>query len=659
MEKNCTWTFRHEGGSDIGPNDPLHITFKGNPYYSIVREAIQNSLDAVNDTQKPVTVSFQYFDLNRKQYPEFFKIETHIEQSLEYFEDNPDAKRLFSDMLYYLNGTEGSLKKLNISCLKISDSNTKGMYYDGGTSSPFYAFLRASGVSAKNTGAGGSFGFGKGAYFALSPIKTVIVSSKDTFGKVFFEGATRLTTHKNAEGEKISAFGFYDNNSGNPTVDEELIPDLFLREEPGTDVNIIGLWDAKDQKRLMIRSVLNNFWLAIYKESLIVQIGDVIINKDNIETITDDYFEGQAENGSPNNIEAWNPKSYLKAVKYAGSNDQFKMFEDDLPTVGKVQLFFYLEKGLPNRISYFRKPKMVVYKKTDRKVNGYSAVFVCADDRGNELLRLMENPAHNEWNKDNYPKQEGQIDRTATTALREIGDFVSEVLDSLAKIKTGSKIAFLGLEEYLSIPEDLLEKEEKYDQEGMSTNNSSGNSDSEQTDSETGMVTTDYINDVSIKPTVKSSEAKTWEYGFALNDEGEEEYETGGASNDTDGGDTASENGEGSSRSNRSKGRASDENDSKSLVRINYRVAAQTENEILYHYLIINSDHEVSKMEISLFVGGDNDKDDGINILESDIGIIVNNKITNIKLEKGSSKIKLRFADNIKHSVKIKAYEFQ
>lgn len=656
MEKNCIWSFRPEGGSDIGPNDPLHITFKGNPYYSIVREAIQNSLDAVNDKEKPVTVSFQYFDLNRQEYPEFFKIETHIQQSLDYFENNTDAKRLFSEMLHYLNGEEESLKKLKISCLKISDFNTKGMYFDHGTSSPFYAFLRASGVSAKNIGAGGSFGFGKGAYFALSPIKTVVVSSKDVSGNVFFEGATRLTTHKNSEDQKISAFGFYDNNSGNPTVNEESIPEIFLRKEPGTDVNIIGLWDAQDQKRLMIRSVLNNFWLAIYKDSLIVHIADVIIDKDNIETIIDDYFEGQAESGSPNNIEAWNPKSYLKAVKYAGSNDQFKLFEENLPVVGKVQLFVYLDKGLPNRISYFRKPKMVVYKRTDRKVNGYSAVFICDDDKGNELFRLMENPAHNEWNKDNYPKQEGQIDRVATNALKEIGIFVNTILESLAKIKTGSKITFIGLEEYLSIPEDLLEKEEQFDQEGSNTNNTSGNSDSEQTDSETGMVTTNVVDEsVSIKPTVKPSEATAQEFGSSVNDEGEEEVGTGG-SNDTDGGDASSEKGEGK---NKAEGGVSNEEDTRSPLKVSYRVAAQIENKILYHYLILNSDYEVENMEISLLVGGDNDKDDGMQILESDFGAITNNKITNIKLGRGLTKIKLRFADNIKHSVKIKAYEIQ
>lgn len=654
MEKDCTWSFRLEGGTDIGPNDPLHITFKGNAYYSIVREAIQNSLDAVNDPEKPVTVSFQYFELNRQEYPEFFKIETHIEQSLQYFEKNEDAKRLFEDMLRYLNGAEDSSKVSKISCLKISDSNTKGMHFDEGTSSPFYAFLRASGVSSKNTGSGGSFGFGKGAYFALSPIKTVIVSSKDVTDKVFFEGATRLTTHKNNEDEKISAYGFYDNNSGNPTVEEEMIPEIFLREEAGTDVNIMGLWPSQDQKKLMIKSVLNNFWLAIYKQSLIVKIDDVTIDKDNVETIIDEYFEGQAESGSYSNIEEWNPKSYLKAVKYADTNDQFKFFEEELPTVGKVQLFVYLENGLPNRISYFRRPKMVVYKKTVNKINGYSAVFICEDEQGNRLLRLMENPAHNEWNKDNFPKQKGQLDSVATEALKEIKTFVNKILDSLAQVKVGSKITFMDLEEFLSIPEELLEKEEQFDQDGMNTNNSVGNPASDQTETETGMVTTDLGDgSMTIKPTVKTSETTVQEYGSSVKEDGEREVGTGGA-NDTDGGDTSSDVEEGN---NKSESGATDEEAPKSLLKISYKVAAQIESDILYHYLILKSDREVENAEISLLVAGDNDREEGIKIMESDVGAFYDNKITHLKFEKGSTKIKLRFADKIKHSVKIRAYE--
>ncbi|MBD1435179.1 hypothetical protein H8B06_20335 [Sphingobacterium sp. DN00404] len=657
MEKNCTWHFKPEGGGEIGPNDPLHITFKGNPYYSIVREAIQNSLDAINDTTKPVEVAFKYFDLDRQEYPAFFKIEDNITQCLEYYSENTDAKRLFDEMLKYLNGTEEGKKKLKISCLRISDANTKGMYFDEGTTSPFYAFLRASGVSSKNQGAGGSFGFGKGAYFALSPIKTLIVSSKDIDENVYFEGATRLTTHKDKDGNKRSAFGFYDNNQGNPITEKDNIPEIFRRAESGTDVNIIGLWNEPNRKRLMIKSVLNNFWLAIYDEKLTVQIDEVLINKANIETIIDEYFEGQAESGTPSEIESWNPKSYLKAVKYAGINGQFRVFEQNLVTAGKVKLYIYLEKGLPNRTSYFRIPKMVVFKRTNRKVNGYSAVFICDNKKGNEMLRLMENPAHNEWNVDNYPKNEGQVNTEARKVLNEISNFINTTLESLSKTRSGEKIKFIGLEEYLSIPEDLLEKDEEYEFDGLNSNNFSDQSSREQTEDETGSITSTKDSPVNINPTVKVQQSEvTDETDIEATKDGEEIILTGGE-NDTSGGDAPSD-GPGNTENAGSKTDDSS-GTNKIIAKVNFKVAAQIENGHIYHYLIINSINEIENAELELFVGADNDRDDGIEIKEVDKGIISKNTIKDLQLGQGVTKIKIRFDDNVKHSVKLKAYEIQ
>jgi hypothetical protein len=656
LEKGCTWHFKPEGGSDIGPNDPLHIMFKGNPYYSIVREAIQNSLDVVNDSTKPVHISFQYFDLNRLEYPSFFQIEGHINQSMQYYESTDDAKYLFGTMLDYLNGTEKGKKRLKLTCLKISDYNTTGMHFNDGTDSPFYNFLRNSGGSSKNAGSGGSFGFGKGAYFALSPIKTLIVSSKDTKGNVYFEGATRLTTHKDTEGNKISATGYYDNNGGNPTTDQNNIPEIFKRQEMGTDINIIGLWDDQERKKLMIKSVLNNFWLAIYDQKLIVQVEDVIINKENIETKIGEFFEGQTEGKATTDIESWNPMSYLKAVKYSKTSEQFLVFEENLNTIGNVKLYVYLEKNLPNRISYFRTPRMVVYKRTDNKVSGYSAVFICDNIKGSNMLRGMENPAHNEWKLENYRKVEGKIDEDARKGYKEITDFVNNSLESLAKIKPGNKIAFVGLEEYLSIPEDLLEKDEEYDFEGQSTSNIYGQSNNENTEVETGMVTSDSMG-INIKPTVKTqrSEARE-ETGFEVTEEGDE-LMTSGGENETDGGNSLSSDfGDTITKGNR---REESLNNSWALINVNLRVAAQRENGCLFHHLIINSQKEIENAELELLVGSDNDRDERIEILSSDKGIVSQSSIKNLKLAAGVTKIKIRFADNIKHSVKIKAYELQ
>jgi hypothetical protein len=657
MEKSCKWYFKSEGGRDVGPNDPVDEKFKGQPYYSIVRESIQNSLDAVDDDNKPVKVDFTFFDLNRNDYPELFDIEHNIKQCQKYYHDNDNAERLFKNMLYYLNGNVEGKKRLNLSCLKIADYNTIGMQYDeNNTKSPFYAFLRAGGVSAKSQGSGGSFGFGKGAYYTLSPIKTIIVSTRTTSNNVFFEGSTILTTHKNHNNEKLTAYGYYDSNEGEPIQTADNIPELFRRSEPGTDVNIIGLWDEPKNKRLMIRSVLNNFWLAIHDEKLVVQVDDVIIEKNNLEQIIDDYFSLDGfESGNANEIESWNPKSYLKAVKYARTSDQFQLFEETLDIVGKVSLYFYLEKGLPNRTSYLRKPRMVVFKRTNRKINGYSAVFMCENEKGNEILRLMENPAHNEWRKENHPKNEGKIHKTARKAENEIRDFINRSLDSLSKIKPGKKIAFLGLEEYLSIPEDLLEKEEEYDFEGNLTNTVAGEISNETTDDETGMQTTEN-EPTKIKPTI-TQKPEVREEAQIENDEFGEDDITVGGSNDSEGGDTTPKDiGDKGDKGERTE----DETIlSKILIKVGFRALAQNQNNELSHILIVNSERQIDNAELELLVGSDNDREDGIEVIYSDVGSVDKNSIKNVGLTTGKNIIKIRFADNLKHSIKIKAYEIQ
>jgi hypothetical protein len=657
MEKQCKWHFKAEGGRDVGPNDPVDEKFKGQPYYSIVREAIQNSLDAVDDENKPVKVDFSFFNLNRNDYPNLFDIEKNIEQCKAYYHDNDNAERLFKDMLYYLNGNVDGKKRLNLSCLKISDYNTIGMRYDeNNTKSPFYAFLRAGGVSAKSQGSGGSFGFGKGAYYTLSPIKTIIVSTQTNSNDYFFEGSTILTTHKNRDNDKLTAYGYYDNNNGEPVQSEDNIPEFFKRIEAGTDVNIIGLWDEPKRKRLMIKSVLNNFWLAIHDNKLIVQVDDVTIAKDNLEQIIDEYFSSDGfESGKANEIESWNPKSYLKAVKYAKSTDQFHLFEDELKSVGTVRLYVYLEKGLPNRTSYFRKPKMVVYKQTRKKINGYSAVFICDNERGNEILRLMENPAHNEWKKENHPKNEGKIHKTARKAETEISDFINRSLESLSKIKTGKKLVFQGLEEYLSIPEDLLEKEEEFDFEGNLTNTVSGEKSSEVTDDETGLQTTDN-QPVQIKPTITQKQEVQEEENVIPDEDGELDITTGGGG----GGDGPPHPIPPGPIDEIEKGKITEEpTESKVLIKVGFKVASQVENGNVFHHLIVNSENNIENAELEILVGSDNDRDDSLEILSTDNGNISNNKLKNVNLNSGRNLIAVRFADNIKHTVKMKAYEIQ
>ena len=83
-EQNCKWYFADQplGGQDVGPNNAMAQNFKKHPYASLVRESIQNSLDAVADKSKPVRVVYSFKNMRWADYPEFYKIKDHIQISI-------------------------------------------------------------------------------------------------------------------------------------------------------------------------------------------------------------------------------------------------------------------------------------------------------------------------------------------------------------------------------------------------------------------------------------------------------------------------------------------------------------------------------------------------------------------------------------------------
>src|SRR5699024_9737489 len=271
-----------------------------------------------------------------------------------------------------------------------------------------------------------------------------------------------------------------------------------------------------------------------------------------------------------------------------------------------------------------------------------------------EILRLMENPAHNEWQKENYPKKEGKIDKDARKAENEISSFINRKLEELSKVKAGKKAVFLGLEEYLSIPEDLAEKEEEYDFEGNNHNTTSGKETKEATEEETGIQSTDN-EPIKIKPIIKSNSEVKESDDIEPSEEGSERTTSGGE-NEGDGGDQPGggdlEGATGDRQENNSTKR-------KVFINVGFRSFAQKEDNDLYHILVVKADRQITNAELELFVGSDNDRDEGIHIKNCDIGISEKNTIKNVKLETGRNKIKVQFVDNLAHSVKLKAYEIQ
>lgn len=452
-ERGCLWHFDPQTGQDEGPNDALTQNFKKSPYVSLIRESIQNSLDAVADETKPVVVSVSLHHLDSLQFPNFFELKKHIQGCIDLYPRNDNALAIYRPMLSLFSDNYHQ----QIHFITVADYNTKGMRYQkGDTNCPFYAFALSKGVSAKeNQSSGGSFGFGKAAYFNVSPIRTVFISSQTSDGQNVFEGVSSLCTHL-INGQKLTSVGYYDNNDGLPVTDIDNIPSTFRRTEPGTSVSILGFNPSEqdDAIKEMKIAVLRSFWMAIYNNKLAVSIDGYVINSGNIADVMEENFPSDIDTTRKSNY--YNPRPYFDAVRLATyDGKRYVKIATKIPVVNDVELYINFNPDVNDKVVFMRKPLMFVYSKKQSTSFGYNAVFVCTSVYGNKILKNIENPAHDEWKAENWKdgmrtKQEGK------DALDAIQNFINSTLDKLTSTGTNDTLQIVGLEDYLYVPEYLV-----------------------------------------------------------------------------------------------------------------------------------------------------------------------------------------------------------
>ena len=526
------------------------------------------------------------------------------------------------------------------------------MKYEEGTKNPFYAFMRSEGVTVKDsTSAGGSYGFGKAAYYLLSPINTIIVSTCTEDYQKYFEGGASLCTHL-YKGTKKVDFGFYDDHNGKPVSEECDIPAKFRRSEPGTDINILGfdLDDTEDAIQEMTEAVLRNFWMAIYNGKLVVNINNsVYIDKDNIIEMMELYFEENDDNTRKAGY--YNPRPYFDAFRFAGTSSKYLLFEDNLPLLGHVYFYAYKKKGAADKIAYIRALQMLVYARRNKTNYGIYGVFFCDSEKGNDLLRSMENAAHDEWKASNW-RINGRTVSTGRAAINEMDDFIANCLSQAFSLKDKQAIDIKGLEEFLYIP-TTYEEDEDLESESLTgketgsiqddgTSVTTDISDEDDNSSFADSLSQPSTGHVMInKPTTATNTSGKLRSGHG---EAERKPKTKGIQKPGDANDVRNE----------------DENGEKGLfaspISIPYRTFSQQENGDIYHYVILHPVEEVGNVRLHFFAVGE-ENDEELQIAESNIGNISGNIIRDIHLDEGRIRLRVRFTDNMKHAIKLSAEE--
>jgi len=425
-----TQGFNHSGIDSFAQKDP---------YASLAREVIQNSLDARDKSQNyPVRVEF---NLEQQASQSFPGKETYL-SCLEACLDEPltgeKGKEFYQNAIQILN-------KTHLRILKISDFNTSGL-----NRRAWNILVKSSGVSAnKESTAGGSYGYGKSAPFISSNLRAIFYSTLDKKGQYLFQGKSLLGSQYVGDPKKeTQGAGFYGLTADvNPIDERGHIDPFYQREKIGTDLFIMGFKEDADWDAKIIIAVLKNFFPALDQEKLVVVVGGKTLKKVGLKKMIAEYTSDKYKAIK----EAKNLSEYFEAytAEEGGENKLIVQNIPDIKGMGAVKIRTFEKEGFPKIDVYYRDSGMIIEeKKHGGTITCISMVEIKGKDLS-EFLRKIENPAHDTWEPARNTKNVG----LASEVLKSIREAVKETRNELMEDEGKSEVDFIGMENFL--PEDI------------------------------------------------------------------------------------------------------------------------------------------------------------------------------------------------------------
>lgn len=441
--KKIDWHFAYNnGGEEEGPNDSLTNYFTEKGMNSLAREIIQNAIDARSSDDAPVKVKFSLEHINVNDIPGVDTIRDVYVRSRQYYGHIDKWDKFCAEAIKEISSNK------TIRILRIGDYNTRGLEgKDNDNKGSFYKLTRAVGVNSSTGVGGGSFGIGKGAPFLASKIKTILYSTLNRNKEYIFTGSSRLTSFRDEKGDSHRGTGYLGcvTEKGAESIrDASLIPDVFKRKEIGTDIIILGYEnfsssdDEGDWSETLARSVINNFWFAVYEKDLEVEFTS---DSSQVLKIDADTLNEQIEkfhSTCPDDEKNFDAYYFHDAVK----NHDNETTDFYLDRIGHCKIYLKFKEGYPKRIQLMRRSKMLIENKSSKTNEEYAGLFICDDVEGNGILRQLEQPAHDKWIKNKDVKG-------STVILNEIRDTIRSLILATRPRIESEIVDIPGLEDYL------------------------------------------------------------------------------------------------------------------------------------------------------------------------------------------------------------------
>jgi len=260
---------------------------------TIVREAVQNSLDAAINDPANIKVTFRWIDAEKGIDKQFFK-------------------KLFEGQLIHAQAAEINTQELDFEkpqALVIEDFGTRGLTGSINVKDDenFSDFWRRHGKSHKTGKHRGRWGLGKLVYSTTSRIGVFFgITCRATQPEQYLMGQTVLNLRK-VEGHQYPPHAFFSDLENEddiykkipvPIRDQEFVNqfaknfNLERNQNPGLSI-VIPFPNLTFNPDKMIGVAIENYFYPLITGQLVLQFDDIEINKNNVRQLAKEYAENR------------------------------------------------------------------------------------------------------------------------------------------------------------------------------------------------------------------------------------------------------------------------------------------------------------------------------------------------------------------------------